>query len=144
MGCDIESDTIPKIIDTSEINLSSINDQIAIKTAKGVHILMKNSEVRALIKKEANRQFDGDYNVLVMDLIRQPLTMNIGNGMRTNTFGAFLRQVLGEKNDDLSAISIQNTQHTLIDSIAQYYPLMQLAIPQLENMDINDWNHENN
>ncbi len=112
LGCDIESDTIPEIIDTSEINQSSINDQIAIKTARGVHILMKNSEVRALIKKEVNRQFDGDYNVLMMDLIRQPLTINIGNGMRTNTFGAFLQQVLGEENDDLSSMSIQNTPLT--------------------------------
>ncbi|MFT6871074.1 MAG: hypothetical protein ACJAVN_000071 [Roseivirga sp.] len=143
LGCETERDTQPERINTSEINQFSMNDKLAVRTAEGIHLLMKHAEVRELVKNEVNRQFDGDYNILLADLIRKPLTMNTGNGMQTETFGSFLQGVLGEEVSDVSRTNIQNSQKTLIDSITQYYPLLQIAIPELEDQDINDWDFEN-
>lgn len=144
LGCETERDTQPERINTSEINQFSMNDKLAVRTAEGVHLLMKHAEVRELIKNEVNRQFDGDYNVLLADLMRKPLTMNAGNGMHTGTFGTFLQDVLGDSNSDVSRMGINNYQKSLVDSLTQYYPLLQIAIPQLEDQDINDWDFENN
>ena len=143
LGCETERDTQPERINISEINQFSLNDKLAVRTAQGVHLLMKHAEVRELVKNEVNRQFDGDYNVLLSDLIRKPLTMNTGNGMQTETFGSFLQGMLGEEVSDVSRTNIQNSQKTLVDSITQYYPLLQIAIPQLEDQNINDWDFEN-
>jgi hypothetical protein len=142
LGCDVKNDTTPDLMDTNTIDQSNINDKLAVRTAKGLYQLMKHPEARALIQKEVSRQFDGDYNVLMADIVRQPLTMNMGNGMKTETFGSFLQNAIGNDKSP-SRMSIQNTSQNLIDSIAQYYPLMQLAIPQLEEQNIADWDFEN-
>lgn len=142
LGCDVKNDTTPDLMDTNTIDQSNINDKLAVRTAKGLYQLMKHPEARALIQKEVSRQFDGDYNVLMADIVRQPLTMNMGNGMKTETFGSFLQNAIGNDKSP-SRMSIQNTSQNLIDSIAQYYPLMQLAIPQLEDQNIADWDFEN-
>ena len=47
------------------------------------------------------------------------------------------------KQSTLIKSSANFDQKTLLDSISEYYPLLQLAIPQVVDASVEDWDSEN-
>ena len=137
--CSLEEDLDPISINTNSISQVTVQDQIAVRVAEGLHNIMKYPEVRAKIKNAISNQFDGDYNVLLAEIVNESITVNQNND---ETIGSLLLTGINGKNALIES-SVNSTQKNLLDSIAEYYPLMQLAIPQLEELNVNDWDVEN-
>ena len=69
-GCSDEEELSPKTVETSRIPENSIQDQLAKRMAEGFHNASKYKEVRTLLKNEVMKKFDGDYNILAVELFK--------------------------------------------------------------------------
>ncbi len=119
-GFTIEEETS----NVGELNLSK--DQLAQEFAKQLAVLMSDQNTRQFVKTEVLKQFDGDYNALVVEVLKKELTIK----NQSKSFG-----------DHLSIKSAKNTSsiHDLISAIEDTYPLLQIAAPTQGKISIEEW-----
>ena len=135
-GCqkDIIND-LPNNIEHPEFTrLNSIKDDLGYKIAKNLALSMHSVEIRDFIKINSIKKFDGDYNFLIELLKNNPIKMTLKNGREIKvTFGDVLT---GNLSNPVARIGSNNE---FLDSLAKYFPLVQIAIPALLNKNANNW-----
>lgn len=106
-------------------------EQVAKNLAKGLSSL----EVRKFIKEKALDQFDGDYNFLISSAKDNKISFSESGKMNSFSFG----DIISRTNPNSSA---KTKSSSFLDSLSNIYPLMQVAIPSLTNVNPETWNVE--
>lgn len=117
MSCAKQSDTPVPSPETQPINVAEVSTTFAKVLAKAI----QNKEVRDLIKQEALKKFDNDYDVLYQ--LSRTATLNNGK-----TFESLLTAYA----DDSTAFI------AMIDQL----PLTTIFVPHLDKFSPQDWNTE--
>lgn len=107
------------------------NNELAIM-AQNLSSSMSDPDVRSFIKSRANEQFDGDYNFL-FELTKDDQVGAKSSNRSSRSFGDLLTGNAASLNS-----GFRQTQNFL-DSISLLHPLLQIAIPELENSNLDDW-----
>ncbi|MEM9340310.1 MAG: hypothetical protein AAGA66_16365 [Bacteroidota bacterium] len=117
---------------TKTIVKDDFKDQISTKLAKNLASGLVNIETRNFLKQKTIQQFDGDYNFLIENSKNDQITTNSNGRTTTLTFG----EILAGSN------SGARESDDFLRSINDLYPLMQVAIPELEVGDAKTWDTE--
>lgn len=104
--------------------------------AKVLSKSLEKKEIRSFIKDESKRAFDGDYNFLFELEKEKPVNSSDAKGS-LNSFADVLFQANAESNRSSNEIQ------SFLDSLSKEYPLLQISVPSLENLSVNDWDVEN-
>lgn len=131
IGCSKQS-AIEPVIETNIAEYSSIADDIALDLARRLALNLKKPEVKQFLKLEVNAQFDGDYNFLFLNA--KDKTIINGNGESVSFLNLLYKD---ETTNGRKAGS------NLIEQIEKEYPLLQIAIPELETTSPENWDIEN-
>ena len=124
----------PYIVNTSQqSNLAK--DQIASRVALNLAKSLGNQSIREFIKKKSIEQFDGDYNFLVEFSKAEQITVSKNGRSSSLNFAS----ILSGQNQGSSARTAENS---FLDSLSTIYPLLQVAIPALENENVEMWEIE--
>ncbi len=92
--------------------------------------------MRRFIREEVLKQFDGDYNFLLGTHLNKPVRITEPSGrMREVTFKEVL---FGPQ-----PANARSSADDFLDSLQQYYPLLQIAVPELEKASAETWDTEN-
>lgn len=94
-------------------------DQLRTDFAKLLAKAVADASVRALIKSEAQKQFDNDYDVLFQLVKDRELRTGV-------TFGQYLSSLAGAE--------------TAITSLEETLPLLTIFVPELEHFSAGNWN----
>lgn len=95
--------------------------------AKELAVIVQNEEVRDFIKDEALKQKDGDFDILFTEIIDKEIS-NVGLRSFEGTKNT-LRNLLSQR---LETKSNNNSIGNLLSDIQENYPLLQIAIPNME------------
>ncbi len=128
VGCTKPS-TIEPIPKMNKAEYSTKADEISIDLAKRIAANIINPTFKKFLKNEVTEQFDGDYNFLVLNAIKKPI-----EGINSTTFINLLYQ---NKSNNARL-----SNDALIAQIENEYPLIQIAIPELEVASPTNWNTE--
>jgi hypothetical protein len=109
-------------------------DQLAHKFGKMLATSLKEIPIRDFIKSEASLKFDGDYDILFALSKDKPMEGYTNARGESLTFGQALRESAA-----LQRIDMREFDELMLD-IQREYPLMQIAVPELDNMAIENWN----
>ena len=107
-------------------------DDIASQIAQNLASSLTNSEVRHFIKQKAIEQFDGDYNFLIETTKNEQISTSV-NGRST---GLSFGEILGSGGFNASG---RVNSNDLVNMVSSEHPLMQVSIPQLEEIDAESW-----
>ena len=102
------------------------------RLAQNLAASLVNSEVRNFLKEKTVQQFDGDYNFLIENSKEDQITTTSNGRTESVTFGQLLAGASSNSSARQSA--------TFLDSLSELYPLLQVAIPELEVGDAESWN----
>ena len=100
--------------------------------ARVLALSLKDEALRDFIKKEASKQKDGDYDILIAEVIDRNIGSNgtLRSGMTEEA--TTLRDHL--KQNDLSASQTSSSKlQSVLKDIETNYPLLQIAVPNMEN-----------
>ena len=111
-------------------------DLVAIKFAKKLAISLKNPGMRKFLKKEVIKQFDGDFNFLFGTHQDKPVTFSMPDGRKLEI--TFKEAIFGKILD-----GARRNSSNFLDSLTSLYPLLQIAIPELQNASALTWDEEN-
>jgi len=114
-------------IDVNERNVVADNMKAGI--AKALALKMSNNQLRKFVKTEIARQFDGDNNFLITEALDKTIFESV-NG-KTRSFKSIL---FGEKSDESWRVKK--------DSLFEFNPLIQIAVPSLPNFSNENWDTE--
>lgn len=115
----------------------TVHDRMAVGLAKSVSQSVSLQPVRDFLKSEAGSRFDGDYDILLQEVRNKPVHGMKGGGRSSSpTFGEVLFGGSAASNGRSSAAGGE----ALLDSLGALFPLMQIAIPALENQTVETWN----
>ncbi len=103
-------------------------DLLAIDLGKRIAKLLEDEKFRDFVGYELKKQFDGDDNFLILKA-----EQNAKNANRLG--GSFLEMLYPKENT--SGRSAGNND--LVKNLEENYPLLQLAFPDLDVGDVNDW-----
>jgi len=120
------------------------NDQLAARIAPRLLNAFQYPEVRQKAKELILNEFDGDYDLLFSYFAAQVIEIE-KNGVRDQVSIKSLLETEPKKNqDDILPGGTFSSSSTmdLIDSVRQFYPLLQLSLPELEHVSPEDWNAE--
>lgn len=121
---------------TLQINESQgvlISDDVLGELAKNLAAGMKDELVRDFIKDQSVLRFDGDYNFLLQGNVDKEVTTNV-NGRSTPTiFGSILT------GNGSGSSQRQASMDKSIKQILSQNPLLQIAVPQLNNFSAENW-----
>ncbi len=112
-----------------EQDIYTTKDALLKDLTKRLSVLLKEEEVREFLKNEVNKQFDGDYNVLAIEALQKQLKIK----EESLSFGNHLLAISSQ-----NQISFEN----LITYIGNHYPLLQIKIPDLGEINSKDWDTE--
>jgi len=132
-----EKEELPEQKDSAE--LVKENNPLLSEFANVVAKSVDKIEGREFIKKEVLKQFDGDYDMLMAEAIKKPVTSQYKN---TNgiTFGQLLNQSYsGDKNVQKNS---SNEFNTFMNKIIKKYPLLQIAVPEVYQNSPERWDIE--
>jgi hypothetical protein len=96
-----------------------------------------DKEFKSFIKKEALKQFDGDYDMLIASALDKPMNGNLKSTSRT------LKEYLLGKIEASNLKSSEVKTSNFLDSILLYCPLMQISVPELKENSTENWDIEN-
>lgn len=122
-SCSQDDSAVP--IKSSD-DVTFTKDELTKNLAQRLAILVKNESVKQFLKKEVLKTFDGDYNVLAIEVLQKTFDVN----GQTRSFGEHLLNVQSE-----SELSFEN----LIKMIEKDYPLLQIKIPSIDNITPEEW-----
>jgi hypothetical protein len=115
----------------------TVHDRMAVGLAKSVSQSVRLQPVRDFLKSEAGSRFDEDYDILLQEVRNNPVHGMKGGGRSSSpTFGEVLFGGSAASNGRSSAAGGE----ALLDSLGALFPLMQIAIPALENQTVETWN----
>jgi hypothetical protein len=128
VGCSESNDVgVQNPIGVNERNVVSDNMKAGI--AKALALKMSNTQLRKFVKTEVARQFDGDNNFLLIETLDKMIVESV-NG-KTRSFKSIL---FGEKNDESWRVKK--------DSLFEFNPLIQVAVPNSPNFSNENWDTE--
>ena len=105
------------------VKANSVKDNLALKVAKNMAANISNPALIEFLNAKASEQFDGDNNFLIEVNRNEPLTSEVKDmNKRAITFGSILTG-----GEDVAMRTTENVEN-LLDSIAAYYPLMQVYL----------------
>jgi len=121
----------------------TLKDRLSIRFTQGLNNILKFPEIRNELKNAFVSRFDGDYNILFEQIKNKSVKINQEGLTRYTTFGKLLLESLDvpANNDSRNPLS-SSRKMTLLDSLAEYYPLLQVALPELSNLNAENWNSE--
>jgi hypothetical protein len=108
-------------------------DKIAHQFAKILASSMSDSRIREFIKEETSSQFDGDYNFLFELSKDKEIQLDEGR-TESITFANLLCSGNGNLRVDDQEYAL------LLNQLETEYPTMQISVPQLEDISVEDWN----
>lgn len=137
-----QEDLSPDLPDQiSSPHLTSSRDQVAARFSTGLSYALRYPEVRASLKASILERFDGDYNVLFAQIQNKEVTVSRNGKEATVTFGELILEGLDVVKP--GAIGARVGAKGFFDKVADVYPLLQIALPQLENLSAEDWDTNN-
>ena len=111
---------------------TSVRDQVAIKFGRQLAASLTRPEVREFIKTAVLEQFDGDYNFLFGTHKDKTLQVTAPDGRTTEM--SFKEVLFGP-----GAANARSQESAFLDSLATLYPLLQIALPELEVATAESW-----
>ncbi len=113
----------------------TVRDKLAVKFAHQLAASLKEPDMRRFIREEVLQQFDGDYNFLLGTHLNKPVRITEPSGrVREVTFKEAL---FGPQ-----PANARGSADDFLDSLQQYYPLLQIAVPELEKASAENWQIE--
>jgi len=103
-------------------------DLLAVDLGKKIAVALENENFRAFVGDELKKQFDGDDNFLILKAEQDAKNEN-------RLGGSFLNMLYPK--GSTSGRSAGNND--LVKNLEENYPLLQLAFPDLDVGDVNDW-----
>ena len=140
-----QEDLSPDLPDQiSSPHLTSSRDQVAASFSTGLSYALRYPEVRASLKASILERFDGDYNVLFAQIQNKEVTVNRNGKEATVTFEELILEGLDiAKPDAIGNLGTGAGAMSFFDKVAEVYPLLQVALPQLEDLSAEDWDTSN-
>ena len=108
-------------------------DNLAESVAKNLAKSLKYKEVRAFIKSESIKTFDEDFNFLISKLKNYNIEINDSGIKNHIPFKKFIYDI--NENGDII--------NSFVDDIEKHYPKMQIAVPEMPELKVEDWDYEN-
>ena len=112
---------------------TTARDQLAVSFAKNLASALKQPNVRDFIKEQTTKQFDGDYNFLFGTHKDRTIAIETTNGRVAKM--SFKDILFGQE----SANNGRASGNSFLDSLAEVYPLLQIALPELANASAETW-----
>ncbi len=103
-------------------------DLLAVDIGKRLAKSLEDEDFRKFVGEELKKQFDGDVNFMVLKTEQDAI-----NSRRPGK--SFLEMLYPQENMSGRTAGIS----TLIENLEKNYPLLQVAFPELEAGDVNDW-----
>ncbi|MEP4535524.1 MAG: hypothetical protein ABJ004_20685 [Cyclobacteriaceae bacterium] len=110
-------------------------DRLSNTFAKTLATSMGNVDLRNVIKSEVVKQFDGDYNVLLAQIIDQPVETNEAGDGRVSELSTFRELLVQTQSDARTTFDLNAT----LDSLLEIYPTLQISVPGLEVGTADTW-----
>lgn len=126
-GCRSEEQTIAP---DSQLETTITNkDETFTRIGKMLALSVDKPEIKAFLKQEVVRQFDGDYDILFHEAKSKKISVASKNGrVETMSFGNLLTS-----QESSSARTSPESLQSFMDAVQKQYPLMQISIPQLSD-----------
>jgi len=116
----------------------SLKDEALSQLSVNLASSFENSNVKAFIKNKSLELIDGDYNFLVaMNHSETIESSNTGSRSKNLLFS----EVLAGKNS--SASNARVLDDSFIEDLLKEFPLLQVAVPELESLSVENWDVEN-
>jgi len=115
-----------------------VKDKITATLAKNLASGMSSANLRGFLKAKATEKFDGDLNFLIETTKTQPVEAVSPNG---RSYAASFGDILTHGSLENTGARVSSTG--FLDSVSALYPLLQIAIPDLENTHVEDWDVDN-
>jgi hypothetical protein len=114
----------------NEYNLDMQNFSLAVASA-----IREDDNFRNMVREEAVKMFDGDYDILMSDFTR----MKITTANQVSKSGAFtVGDLLQEHLNDVSASKGSKGAASFIEKLIEKYPYLQIAVP----VNAEEWDSE--
>ena len=132
-----EADVLPDTQSEDAVTVQKVlqkdeeRDALYTSVARNLAAGLEDQSVRSFIQERVNDQFDGDYNFLVETSKDEELSVSSNGRSIPSTFGNILFD--GESSPS------ERTTDDFLRSIGELYPLMQVALPQLEIGSAESW-----
>lgn len=113
----------PQQIDIPQENVNEKNEyntQMSELAAVLNRALTESSDFGTTVKTEVEKRFDGDVNVLFSDLVKKDITVETKSGHAILNVKDYLNGFYS---------STKSTGQSIVDSLQQMYPLLQVAVP---------------
>jgi len=118
-----------------EMELSEM-DELAHDFAKLLATSMNEKPIRDFIKAEASNKFDGDYDILFAMTRDKEIEMSNGRGGKMT----FAEALIGNGSNARMELSEYDV---LLTQLEMEYPTMQIAVPQLDEYSVENWDTTN-
>lgn len=132
IGCQKEDGLLNNPNDNQLSEIYVAKNKIAKEVAKNLALKMSSKNLREFIKKEAMKTFDGDYNFLVGTSKEKKIQLY--KSSENATFGNIISN---------SYSKAKSAKNTLLDSIESLFPLLQVAVTELEEGTVDSWDIDN-
>jgi hypothetical protein len=126
---------INEIKEETNLIVNVVKDHLAAKVAQNLAKNLSSIEVRNFVKEKALDRFDGDYNFLIGVTKNHQIRVSENGRTSSLSFGDI---IAGTNSNSAS----RTTSSLLLDSLSTYYPLLQVAIPNLTNSNVENWQTE--
>ena len=127
-----------------QINSSQLTmpgDQLTAQLGTGLLYATQYPEVRVLLKKTIEQTFDGDYNIMLVQIQNELITIDRNRRTDRITFGELIVEGIEKASPDGVGSGSVDAQG-FIQRINAEKPLIQFSLPLLENQHPTDWNAE--
>ncbi len=138
ISCEKESSEFEEQVLPKNINLDKENDLIH-DFANIIAKSMSDEKSRSFIKKEAIKQFDGDFDILFAEVKDKRMSKSNLKSVNKLTYGEYLKSFHTSNNMLKSSTSYES----FLDSLINKYPLIQISIPEIRDGSTEDWDDLN-
>lgn len=138
MSCQNES-IDPITLNANEPHFKDGFEEASSRVAETLNLMLSDKNFRKVLKEETLKQFDGDYNVLFTQFITKKFQSDKHGYI---SVGEYFRTFQNRDENSHLLSGITNNPKDLLDSIAIYHPLLQIAIPEIPNLDASLWDTE--
>ncbi len=131
-SCEKNNQEVGIINDTELFEQNDYNIELKEFSNSVINALKSNKEFRQLIKKEALKQFDGDYDVLLSRIIDTKLSQSENNnGVSKISTNITVKNLLENSYyRNTNAILKIKSENNPFEELLQKYPLLQISIPE--------------
>jgi len=127
-----EVSPVNEIEEETNLIVNGVKDQLAAKVAQNLAKSLSKPEVRSFIKEKTLDRFDGDYNFLIEFSKNEQLSVSKNGRTTSLSFG----DILEGSGDNPQG---RSSSTGLLDSLSAIYPLLQVALPELQDENAETW-----